>query len=190
MNLHPEPMPAPFSSQSAFIDECSQPSCVIVGLGNCLLCDDGVGVHAVRKLMSEIPEDALAVEVGVDVFSAIPWLERAPRVLAIDAMDAGGLPGTIYRCGASDIQVVGVRASLHELGLLAILEFIPKPRWPEIHILGVQPGTIAYGMEMTAALQAALPQVVSVAREIVKSWHEIPRPKTAVRRASQHPIAA
>jgi hydrogenase maturation protease len=146
------------------------PACLIVGLGNCLLGDDGVGVHAVRQLAPQPPEGALLLEVGTDVFSAVPWLERVPRVLAIDALDAGQTPGTIYQCDSGEVSVERVRASLHELSLLAVLEFVDRTKRPAITVLGVQPAVIDYGLALSPALQEALPRVVQAARSVVLSW--------------------
>lgn len=147
-----------------------QPAGLIVGLGNSLLRDDGIGVHAVRRLASDPPPGVLVLEVGTDVFSAVSWLEQVPQVLAIDALDAGGAPGTIYRCRSGDIQTERAKASLHELSLLSILEFIPRDRWPEITVLGVQPSAIEFGLELSAVLEEALPGVVQAARNITSKW--------------------
>jgi len=143
---------------------------LIVGLGNSLLRDDGIGVHAVRLLAANPPAGTLVLEVGTDIFSAVSWLESVPRVLAIDALDAGGPPGTIYRCHSSDIWNEQPMTSLHELGLLSVLEFIPRNRWPDIAVLGVQPDAIEFGLELSPVLHAALPAVVNAARAIVADW--------------------
>jgi len=149
--------------------------CLVVGLGNCLLGDDGIGVHAVWQLSNQLPPGAFAIEVGTDVFSALTWIERVPRVLAIDALDAGGPPGTIYRGAPRDVKVRAMRTSLHELDFLAALEFVPPAKWPAISILGVQPALIHYGLDLSPALQAALPKVVEAARATVASWLEVRR---------------
>jgi hydrogenase maturation protease len=169
--------PAMARSGFACAAEADPPVCLIAGLGNCLLRDDGIGVQAAWQLMEQPPAGSLVLEVGTDVFSAAPWLERVPRVLAIDAMDAGGPPGTIYQCGAADVHREAVRTSLHELGLFAVLEFVPKIRWPVISVLGVQPWLIDYGLELSAPLQAVLPRVVEAARTIVARWNRVGAPQ-------------
>lgn len=172
-------------------DAATSPAGLIVGLGNSLLRDDGIGVHAVRWLAANPPTDTLVLEVGTDVFSAVSWLESVPRVLAIDALDGGGPPGTIYRCHSSDIWNEQPMTSLHELGLLSVLEFIPRRRWPDIAVLGVQPGLIEFGLELSPILQGVLPAVVDAARAITAEWlppqqptlnPHLPRPCPAVTR--------
>jgi hydrogenase maturation protease len=140
---------------------------LIVGLGNCLMRDDGIGVHVARELMREPLEGTLVLEVGTDVFSALSWMENASWVLAIDAMAAGGAPGTIYSCAGSEIAAAALPKSLHELGLLAVLEFLPPDRRPEIAVLGVEPEIVDYGLELSPALVKALPSAVEAARAMV-----------------------
>jgi hydrogenase maturation protease len=144
------------------------PTVLIAGLGNCLLTDDGIGVHAVRLLQQQPPRASLPVEVGTDLFSLVPLLSEMSMVLAIDAMDAGGVPGTIYRCDSRDIAEPGLKTSLHEMGLISILEFVTTERRPDITILGIQPARIELGLELSPMLFSILPQVVEIARAIVK----------------------
>jgi hydrogenase maturation protease len=140
---------------------------LIVGLGNSLLQDDGVGVHAARLLKTDPPPGADVIEGGTDLMSLVPYLERYPQVLALDAMDAGGRPGTLYECALEDLERPGQRVSLHELGLLSVLAFIDPAQCPKIAILGIQPERIGYGLELSANLQARLPEVAGAARELV-----------------------
>ncbi len=142
---------------------------LVVGLGNCLMRDDGVGVHAARELQRQPLKGTVVLEVGTDIFSAVPWLDGAGWVLAIDAMDAGKPPGTIYTCDADAVAAPMLPKSVHELGLLSVLEFIPKARRPRITVLGVQPAVVECGLELTPVLAQALPRVVTAAREMIVS---------------------
>ncbi len=148
------------------------PRILIAGLGNYLLMDDGVGVHAVQELQKAPPDGAVVAEVGTAVLDALHLLEWADKILALDAMQAGGVPGTIYRFGVDDVDRGGLKASLHELNLLAALEFLRNQARPEIVILGVEPERIDYGLELTPAVAAALPQLTAAVRETVARWRE------------------
>jgi len=139
---------------------------LIAGLGNLLLRDDGVGVHAIRSMGNDLPPGVLAVEVGTAVLDALHLFEEAEMVIAIDAMKAGGVPGTIYSFQLSDVAAPEVPASLHEFSLLSALGLMEGPSRPEIAILGVEPEVIDYGMELSAAVQAALPRLVRAARDL------------------------
>ncbi len=143
---------------------------LVVGLGNLLLRDDGVGVHAVRALREKPLPRTLCAEVGTAVLDSLHLLSWADKILAIDAMAAGGKPGAVYSFGVPDVEETGNRASLHELGLLSVLRFLPRQKDPEIAILGVEPETIEYGLDLTPAVQQALPLVTRTAEEIVARW--------------------
>jgi len=140
----------------------------VAGLGNVLLKDDGVGVHAVRELRKMLPRRIMAVEVGTAVLDALHLFEWADRIIGIDAMQAGGTPGTIYSFGVEDVDDPGVQASLHEMGLVAGLRFMKGPR-PPIFTLAVEPESMECGMELSASVQAALPQLVAEAKRIAES---------------------
>jgi len=147
-------------------------SILIVGLGNLLLQDDGVGVHAVRELQKLALPGILAVEVGTAVFDGLHLFEKACKILAIDAMQAGGSPGTIYSFGVSDLADHGPQAPLHQLSLLAALRFLPKGAGPQIRILGMEPESIDFGLDLSPDLQVNLPKLVQAAVEIVAQWRE------------------
>ena len=144
---------------------------LILGIGNCLLSDDGVGVHAVRILQAQPPSETTILAIETDFLSAIPFLERCVKALVIDAMDGGRPPGTLYYCRSTDLADSGQRHSLHGLGLLGILEFLNEKRHPEIQILGVQPCRRGLGLSLSPQVASVLPQVVRAAHRIVGgSW--------------------
>ena len=146
-----------------------RPRILIAGLGNFLLKDDGVGVHVVREIQKKFSLSILAVEVGTAVLGAIHLFEWGDKILAIDAMQAGGPPGTLYSFTISDVKEWGPQASLRELRLLEVLRFLNRP-FPEILVLGVEPETIDYGLELSAPVKRALPQLVQLVKETVAQW--------------------
>lgn len=141
---------------------------LVAGLGNELLQDDGVGIHAVRLVQAQLtPREKRGVvvaEVGVFVLDAQHLFEWADHIIAVDAMHGGKVPGTIYRAQVSDIDEPIVPGGLHELSLVGALRLLRGVR-PAITILGVEPEVIDYGMELTPTLKAVLPRV---AEETVK----------------------
>ncbi len=149
--------------------DCREPY-LILGIGNCLLSDDGAGVHAARLLQAEPPPETAVLVAETDLLSTLPFLERCAKALVIDAMDSGQPPGTLYHCRSEDLAKAGRRHSLHELGLLEILEFLDQNHRPEIHILGVQPGRIELALDLSPQVAAALPEVVRAARRIVAGF--------------------
>jgi len=147
-----------------------KPRILIAGLGNLLLQDDGVGIHAVRELRQAPPPGVLAVEIGTAVLNGLHLYEWADRILVLDAMQAGGPAGTLYTCRDEDLDDPAIRASLHELSLLAALRFITSNKKPEVRVLGVEPQVIDFGLDLTPPVQQALPRLIDLARETVTHW--------------------
>lgn len=143
---------------------------LILGVGNLLLGDEGVGVHAIRALaLRSLPADAVAIETGtafLDVLSEIAW---ADRILLIDAMAGQGVPGSVYRIPFALCQQPPQLASLHGLDLARVLWMAGNPRQPETVAFGVEPARIRWGMELSVEVQRALPIVVdSVYTELMR----------------------
>jgi len=147
-----------------------KPRILIAGLGNLLLQDDGIGIHAVRELQKDPPPGVLVVDIGTAVLTALHLYEWAERVLVIDAMEAGGAPGTMYLCRDRDVADPAIQASLHELSLLAALRFVSPQKRPEVIVLGVEPETIDYGLHLSPVLESSLPRLTKTVRDLVIGW--------------------
>ena len=151
--------------------EIRKPKILIAGLGNLLLRDDGVGVHAVREFQKLDQSTFCAVDIGCAIFDALHLLEWAEKILLIDAMKAGGQPGTVYRINTlDDLESGDMLASLHELSIIQALKIIRRKERPEICILGIEPETIDFGLDLTRNVEAALPLVLETGQAIVKEW--------------------
>jgi hydrogenase maturation protease len=152
----------------------------IAGLGNLLLRDDGVGVHAVRELSAAPPDGVEVLDVGTAIFHGVAALAATARVLAIDALRAGGRPGTLYLLRGADTRPPGPAAAVHALGFCAALRFAPNAgRGVSVIVLGVEPAEIGYGMELSPALRAALPRLVASARFLAAEWDRTQQPVDA-----------
>jgi len=147
------------------------PKIAIVGLGNVLLSDDGVGVHAVRELQKAPPAGVAVVEIGTRALQAQGLLEYADIVVAIDAVQAGDRPGSIYRFDAGDVETQR-SYSLHDLGIIGALRLMPQDSRPAVIIIGVEPEIIDYGMQLSPALQAVVGRVVETARRVAEEIRE------------------
>lgn len=144
---------------------------VIMGIGNWLSTDDGVGVHAAQSLAQDPPPGTLVVDAGTDVLSALSFLENAARVLLIDAVQCGSEPGTVRRFTESDLLQPERIHTAHTVNLLASRHLLPPGAdWPEFLILGVEPASMTYGMDLSPAVAAALQHVTRLSREIVEFW--------------------
>jgi hydrogenase maturation protease len=152
---------------------------LIAGLGNELLGDDGVGVHAARLIRAQRPSswgrEVAIIEVGVAMLDALPLLERVDRVLVLDAMRAGGAPGTLYALAESGIADWDRQAGMHEMGLVGAMRVMTGPR-PRMAVLGVEPERIDYGTGLSETVKRAVPNVAAAAIDCVRRWIETPIP--------------
>lgn len=140
----------------------------IVGLGNELMTDDGLGVHAIRLLQKEnLRGDVQVVEVGTAALHFQYLFERSDIVIALDAICAGGPAGQMYCFDGEDAEIACTH-SLHDLGAVGVCRLIPQNQRPRLIILGAEPHSVDYGTELSPALQTVLPQLVHAAKDILE----------------------
>jgi hydrogenase maturation protease len=146
------------------------PRVVVIGVGNLLLKDEGIGIHAVKALQGmNLPRSVEIIDGGTSP-DLIAYTEAGDKLVIVDAARAGGEPGTIYRFRPGDLAgEKGGLASAHELGVeqsLRLMSLMGKEPG-EIVIIGVEPKEIDWGIEPTAELQQKIPEIVkAVLREI------------------------
>jgi hydrogenase maturation protease len=133
---------------------------LILGMANLLLCDEGVGVHVARALAQrDLPPDVTVVEAGTAFLDVLPDIEKADRILLIDAMEAGGAPGSVYRVPFNQCLHPEMLASLHGFDLSRVLFMAGSRRAPDVMVFGVEPARIEWGTELSPVIQQVLPAV-------------------------------
>jgi hydrogenase maturation protease len=145
------------------------PSVLVLGVGNVMMQDDGVGVRALQALADayELPAHVRLRDGGVAGLRLLPELEGVEQLLVIDAVVGVGPPGTIYRCAPEELPPDrGALLSAHAVGIRQLLSVVDLTgKRPQTRILGVQPLTVAVGPNLTPPLHDALPRVVAAAVE-------------------------
>ena len=143
----------------------SQARLAIIGVGNLLLKDEGIGVHIAHALQQiDIPHDIKIIDGGTSL--DLPYyLKDVDRLIIIDAVKAGGKPGTIYRLHPGDLNIESEGTlSVHELGLEQSLKIMSlmgsEPK--EIVIIGIEPKEIGWGTELSTELQQKIPEIVNI----------------------------
>ncbi len=145
--------------------ETPQRKTLVLGLGNLLLGDEGVGVHAAQALMEEHFEDVEIQDTGTAILDALPALERADRVIVMDAMKGHGDPGTIYRIPMDQCTGNSCIGSLHGFDLRSVLTLAGCETPPEVVVLGVEPAVIEWSMALSPSVKSALPVLLETVRE-------------------------
>ncbi len=139
---------------------------VIVGVGNPVLTDDGVGIAVVRELAPVVAgEDFVAVVErsagGLALMEALIGYERA---ILVDAMVRGGPPGTIYRTCLENLRETLHSTCAHDLTLSAAMSlgrFLGLALPAEIDIWGIEPAAVdMFSERLSPEVAAALPAVV------------------------------
>jgi len=150
----------------------------VVGVGNILLRDEGIGVHVARALQEAPSPDNVELEVidGGTLPDVVLTLGEVDKLIVVDAVRTGGEPGEIYRFRPEDIKLGNrVLTSLHQISLLENLwlmeRFSQKPG--DVVIIGVEPEDMNWGLELSAKLQQRIPQIIRVVLE--EAGSEYPR---------------
>jgi hydrogenase maturation protease len=141
------------------------PRVVVIGVGNLLLKDEGIGIHALQALQETgLPPDVKLVDGGTSP-DLISYTRANDRLIIVDAAKAGGKPGTIYRFRPEDLaEEKDTLTSAHELGVVPNLKLMPLlgNRPAEILIIGIEPKETDFGTELSAELRQKLPEIVRV----------------------------
>ncbi len=146
---------------------------VVLGVGNLLLSDEGVGVHVVKKLSEmTLPAEVEVVEGGVEGLGLINVVIGADRLIVIDAVKGGGPPGSIYRFEPDDLTAPTdeYKMSVHEIGVLEVIRLSGLlGRTPRTSIFGVEPKSIEMGMELSPEIRTKVPKVIELVLNELKT---------------------
>ncbi len=138
---------------------------LILGLGNLLQCDDGVGCRVAQELEQRtLPDDVEVLDAGTPGIGLLNLIQDRQRVIIIDAAEMGLQPGEFKRFGADQVQLTGSaqRISLHRTGIVDTLALAQelKIELPQIVFFGVQPTQIDWQDGLSPLVQAAIPNIV------------------------------
>ncbi len=147
---------------------------LVLGIGNLLLTDDGLGIHAALELMKEkMPENVSVMEAGTFTHDVFYLFEEYSHVLVLDILHAGKEPGTIYRLTEKELtQNKEQRMSIHDIDLIDsvnMAELLYKKR-PELFILGMEPfDYTTWSMELSPIIKDKLPTFIEQAKVEVQN---------------------
>ena len=147
---------------------------VVLGLGNILLRDEGVGVKVVQELQKQydFSPPVKLLDGGTAGFGLVTDIEGCKKLLVIDAVKAGNEPGTIYKFKRGDISVqISQTLSVHDLGFFEALE-----HWkmlgiePEVVFFGIEPEDMnSWGFDLTPCIQDKMPKLVALVIEKLRA---------------------
>lgn len=150
---------------------------LVLGIGNTLLSDEGVGIHVLRALAEgePLPDDVELMDGGTLSFTLAGPIEDADALIVVDAAHIKGAPGawTLFEGEAMDAFLLGNRkSSVHEVGLTDLRAIaILAGHWPEKRaMVAIQPQVVDWGEAPTPAVAQAIPPACAAIRNLIETW--------------------
>lgn len=138
---------------------------LVIGLGNPLMGDDGVGLAVLEQLRLgwEVPPEVELVDGGTWGMNLLPLIEGCDRVLLLDAIRTGRAPGTVVALSGDAVpRGFDHKLSPHQIDLREVLglAMLRGTLPPELAAIGVEPASVAMGITLSPEADAAIPLVV------------------------------
>lgn len=149
---------------------------LVMGIGNTLQQDDGIGIHVTDTLRAGQAADPNLdiIDGGTIGLSLLPEIEDADAVIIVDASEIGAKPGTIrvFRNQEIDRQISGKRRTVHEVALADLFSAAAiRGRSPEERVLvAIQPASTETGLEPTPDVKAAIPRACETITALTRRW--------------------
>ena len=155
----------------------------LIGLGNILLQDEGVGVHAVEALRKSyaFPEDVRLLDGGTLGLDLLPFVEGMEKILFIDAVDLQKEPGTIAILEDEGLpSFLAPKLSLHHVGLSDLLftSRLMGIKPLKITLIGIQPEKVEVGLDLSTIVAGNFAKLLSVVLEKLREWGVVFKEKT------------
>jgi hydrogenase maturation protease len=146
---------------------------LVLGVGNVILSDEGVGVHVVRRLQSEnIPENVELLDAGTWGLDLLDGIEEVARLIIVDCVKGGGEPGAIYKFEPDSVDIIPkqYKISFHDLGIYDFLRLAKMlGDLPPTIIYGMEPKNIDWGENLSPAIEVKLDKLKDFVLEEIRS---------------------
>lgn len=145
-----------------------RPRVLVLGIGNILMGDEGVGVHAVRQLgQMQLPEGVQCLDGGTGSFLLLEPMQQAKRVILIDATIDGKPAGTVTRLTPKFSSEYPKTLTAHDIGLKDLLDaaYLTGGTLP-VTLLAISIGPLqTMGMDLSPSMAERVPQIVHLVIE-------------------------
>ena len=149
---------------------------LIVGLGNILLQDEGIGIHVIEKLRNEtdIPPEVELIEGETKGLALLPLLKGGTYIIFVDAMEFEGAAGEIKVLHDKEIvSANNMLISAHEVGLSDIISLISlteRAEPPKTTLVGVKPMNLETGLQLSPEVEKSIPKIIQIIKQEVKRF--------------------
>jgi len=154
----------------------------VMGIGNPLMRDEGIGIRVVEVLMTalEFPDNVTLVDAGTMGMTILNLFQDCDYMLVVDAIDGTGeAPGTVVRLSPEDLSPNQVMHSLHDVRLVDVIQTATlMGLHPDVDCVGVQiedMGELSIGL--TPAVEAAVPAAVEAVLTVLAERGIVPAPR-------------
>lgn len=148
---------------------------LVLGIGNILLSDEGVGVRVVEELRKNysFSDGVEIIDGGTLGIDLLYFLEGFQKLLVIDAVLGGNAPGTLYKLKDEEVKAYfRKKVSAHELGfqeVLALADLLgKKPK--EVVLVGIEPGSLDVSVELSYSVKRRMRDLIGKVLEQLKEW--------------------
>lgn len=153
-----------------------EPTITVLGLGNILLTDEGIGVHVVNEFQREysVPEYVEIIDGGAAGVDLIPFIEGRDKVLMVDAVNFDREPGYVGVIENDEIPVrITQKASMHHLGLMDVLSIIKLSGGlpNKICLIGIQPKSLELGLDTSPEIWDKKDELVKRIASKLSEWN-------------------
>ena len=145
--------------------EAGKKKILILGIGNVLLKDEGIGVRVAEKMMKmDLPPDVEVIDGGVGGINLLYCIEGRQKVIVVDTVKAGAPPGTLFRFTDNDLeQKKGYIRSAHGVDFSDVVNIAKfQGDKPEIIFLGIEPESLDASMELSPLIEKNIPVLINL----------------------------
>lgn len=141
---------------------------IIIGIGNILQRDDGIGVHIIKQLEKEnLPSTIELVDGGTSTLSMLGYFMDYKNIIVVDSLKGGLEAGTIYKIKPEEIANYKKKnLSIHDVQILDVVKMANLAgSFPKVTIFGIEPSEIFFSLEMTDIIKDKIPNVVKLIKD-------------------------
>lgn len=159
-------------------DAESSPKILVLGVGNELLSDEGIGIHTVKQInkMNIFPPEIEVFEGGTDGFGLINLIIETDFLVVVDCLKGGNEPGTLYKFDVEDAPNSPdiFKTSFHQIGILEVINLSSLiGKTPKTTVIGVEPKSIATGMTLSPEIEAKIPRIIELVQNEIQKFEAV-----------------
>ncbi len=143
---------------------------LILGVGNNIQMDDGIGVHVIEEMKNHpLPDNVELFDGGTAGYDLLGVIAEREKIIVIDAVKGEHPPGTLYKFSPEEVPIENRYDSLHQLGIIEALKLagLQNKAPDQTVIIGVEPEKIDWGLYLTPVVKEKIPKIIDVVMDEV-----------------------